>query len=126
MEDKTFELLTQMYAEMQEIKSNMATKQDLDELRSRTASKQDLEELRSNMASKQDLDELRSSMATKQTIARLEIKMDKHFNALYDGYESTYEKLTLLEDKVDKLSKKVDKHDVEIRVIKGNKKTRTK
>ena len=87
MEDKTFDLLAKMYAEMQEMKSNMATKHD---------------------------------------IIRIENKMDDNFKALYDGYQLTYEKLNILESKVDDISAKVDKHDVEIRVIKGSKKARSK
>ena len=57
----------------------------------------------------------------KQDIVRLENKMDENHRALYDGYKLTYEKLTSLEKKVDEIDKKVDKHDVEIRVIKGAK-----
>lgn len=59
----------------------------------------------------------------RQDIVRLENKMDENHRALYDGYKLTYEKLTSLEKKVHKIDKKVDKHDVEIRVIKGRNKT---
>ena len=91
MDNKMFELVEKMYIEMQEMKSNMATKEDL-----------------SNMASKHD-------------IVRLEDKMDKNHKALYDGYKLTYEKLGILEDKVNEIDKKVERQDVEIRVIKGAK-----
>ncbi len=57
----------------------------------------------------------------KQDIVRLENKMDTNHKALYDGYELTYEKLITLEKKVDEIENKVEKQDVEIRVIKGAK-----
>jgi predicted nuclease with TOPRIM domain len=64
-------------------------------------------------------DNVESIMATKQDIARLEDKMDKNFKALFDGYHLTYEKCTEIDKKVDIIDSKVEKHDVEIRVIKG-------
>ncbi|MEM5816608.1 MAG: hypothetical protein AAGU16_01920 [Desulfitobacterium hafniense] len=91
MDDKMFDLLEKMYIEMQELKQDMATKQDI------------------------------SNMATRQDIVRLEDKMDINFKALYDGYTLTYEKLSALEDKVDKLSIKVENQNVEIKVIKAAK-----
>lgn len=78
------------------------------------------------MATKQELRALEGNMATKQDLARIENKMDDNFKALYDGYKLTYEKLTTLDVKVDNLSEKVDRHDVEIRVIKGNRKAKLK
>ncbi|NMB27286.1 MAG: hypothetical protein GX987_04465 [Tissierellia bacterium] len=80
--EQLFEFMTKMYGEMQEIKENMATKQD---------------------------------------IVRLEDKMDMNHKALYDGYKLTYEKLTMLGEKVNEIDKKVERQDVEIRVIKGAK-----
>ncbi|MCF6462215.1 hypothetical protein C3E89_02320 [Clostridium sp. Cult1] len=79
--------MTKMYSEMQGMKENIATKDDLDK--------------------------------TNQSIARLEHKMDTNHKALYDGYKLTYEKLTTLEKKVDEIDNKVERQDVEIRVIKG-------
>ena len=57
----------------------------------------------------------------KQDIVRLENKMDTNHKALYDRYKLTYEKLITLEKKVDEIENKVEKQDVEIRVIKGAK-----
>jgi len=54
-----------------------------------------------------------------QSIVRLEGKMDTNHKALYDGYKRTYEKLTILENKVNEIDSKVERQDVEIRVIKG-------
>lgn len=96
MEEKMFELMEKMYVEMQDMKSNMATKEDL-----------------SNMATKEDL------VRVELGIVRLEDKMDKNHKALYDGYKLTYEKLEALEEKVDRIDKKVEGQDVEIRVIKN-------
>ena len=47
--------------------------------------------------------------------------MDTNHKALYDRYKLTYEKLITLEKKVDEIENKVEKQDVEIRVIKGAK-----
>lgn len=93
MDEKMFELLEKMYIEIQNVKSNMATKEDLSEV-------------------KQEL---------KHDIVRLENKIDKNDKALFDGYELTYEKLVTLGKKVDSIDEKVEKQDVEIRVIKGGK-----
>ncbi len=73
--EQLFEFLTKMYGEMQGMKENMATKDDL--------------------------------AKTNQSIVRLEDKMDKNHKALYDGYKLTYEKLTMLEEKVDEIDKKL-------------------
>ena len=55
----------------------------------------------------------------KQDIVRLENKMDQNHKALYDVYKLTYEKLEILEEKVNEIDKNVERQDVEIRVIKG-------
>ena len=67
--EQLFKFMTKMYSEMQEMKENMGTKNDLDK--------------------------------TNQFIVRLENKVDKNHKALYDGYKQTYEKLTILENKID-------------------------
>lgn len=66
-----------------------------------------------------EMQEMKENMATKHDIIRLEDKMDTNHEALYDGYKQTYEKLTILENKVNEIDNKVEKQDVEIRVIKG-------
>lgn len=91
MDEKMFELLEKMYIEVQDIKSIMATKEDL------TKVKQEL----------------------KHDIVKIESKMDQNHKALYDGYKLTYEKLGSLEEKVNDIDKKVERQDVEIRVIKS-------
>lgn len=91
MDEKVFELMEKMYSEMQEMKSNMATKDDL----------------------------ISVERGLKLDIVRLENKMDQNHKALYDRYKLTYEKLETLEEKVNEIDKKVEGHDVEIRVIRN-------
>ena len=55
----------------------------------------------------------------KNDIIRLENKLDNNSMALFDGYKQTFERLGVVEQKIDDLTNKVDKQEVEIRVIKG-------
>ena len=66
----------------------------------------EMQEKKENMATKDDL------AKTNQSIVRLEDKMDVNHKALYDGYKQTYEKLTVLEKKVDEIDNKVEKQDL--------------
>lgn len=91
MEEKVFDLLEKMYADLSGKIDGMS---------------KEMQELKGNMAAKQD-------------IVRLENRMDTKHKALFDVYKQTYEKLTALEIKFDEIDKKVEKQDVEIRVIKG-------
>ena len=47
-------------------------------------------------------------------LTKLEVELKDDIKALYDGYKQTYEKVTFLESKL-------DKQEVEIRVVKGGK-----
>lgn len=89
MEEKIFSMLEKMYIEIQEMK----------------------------MATKVELQDIKESMATKHDLVKIEGKMDANFKALFDGYNQTYEKLEVLEKKVDRIEKKVDSHDIKIKVI---------
>ena len=110
MEDnKLFDLVEKMYADLSSKMGNMESR--MDKMEANMATKDDI----ANMATKDDL----ANMATKHDIIRLENKMDANHKALYDGYKLTYEKLEVLEDKVTEIEKHVEKHDVEIRVIKS-------
>lgn len=100
MDEKMFELFEKMYIEIQDMKSNMVTKEDL-----------------ANMATKEDLSKVERGL--KHDIVRLEDKIDQNNKALYDGYKLTYEKLEVLEEKVNEINKNVEKQDVEIRVIRS-------
>ena len=94
MEDKTFELLTKMYGEFSDRFDDVG---------------KDIKIL------KNDVKDL------KNDVIRIENKLDTNSKALFDGYNQTYEKLLVVEKKVDGLSDKVDKQEVEIKVIKGGK-----
>jgi hypothetical protein len=58
----------------------------------------------------------------KNDVIRLENKLDNHSKALFDGYHQMYEKLEVVDDKLDALREKVDRHDIKIRVIEGGRK----
>lgn len=87
MEDKTFELLSKMY-------SDINTK--LDEINKKIDLKAD-----------------------KNDIVRIEDNLGNNSKALFDGYKQTYEKVIDIEKQLTDISAKVEKQDVEIRVIKN-------
>ena len=72
MDEKVFNLLETMYADLSSKIDNMDN----------------------------ELKELKINVATKHDIVRLENKMDENDKALYDGYKLSYEKLEVLEEKV--------------------------
>ena len=95
MEDKAFELLEKMYGEFTEFRKESNTR----------------------------LDKVEGSIKTLgNQVTSLEHGLKKDISVLYDGYKQTYEKLEVIEDKVDTLSEKVDKHDIKIQVIEGGQK----
>ncbi|MGH4120978.1 hypothetical protein [Clostridium sp.] len=87
LEDKTFDLMSKMYTEM-----NLK----FDEINIKLDKKAD-----------------------KSDIIRLEDKFEDKTKSLFDGYTQTYEKLTNIEKKLEAISIKVEKQDIEIRVIKN-------
>ncbi len=52
-------------------------------------------------------------------VARLENDLKPKVEAALDGYKIVFEKLNTLESKVDNINEKVEKQEVEIKVIKG-------
>lgn len=50
---------------------------------------------------------------------RLEDKLENNSKALFDGYKQTYEKIADLDNNIKELSNRIEKQDVEIRVIKN-------
>ena len=102
MEDKTFDLLGKMYTEINTRFGEINTR--FGEMNSR------FDELNIKLDKKAD----------KNDIVRLEDKLDNKTKALFDGYTLTYEKLTDIEKKLEYISIKVEKQDIEIRVIKNN------
>jgi len=91
MEDKTFELLTKMYGEFSS-----------------------------------RFDGVENRLKKVEFLIENDVKKD--INSLYDGYKQTYEEVVVvrktmneISSKVDRLSDKVDRQEVEIKVIKGGK-----
>ena len=102
MENKMFELLTRMYNEF----SNR------------------FDRVEKNISGlKEDVTGLKEDVTgLKEDVIRIENKLDSSTKALFDGYMQTHERLGILEKKVDELSGKFDRHEVEIKVIKGGRK----
>ena len=116
MENKMFELLTRMYNEFSNrfdrvVKNISGLKEDV------TGLKEDVTGLKEDVTGlKEDVTGL------KEDVIRIENKLDSSTKALFDGYMQTHERLGILEKKVDELSGKFDRHEVEIKVIKGGRK----
>ena len=98
MEDKTFELMTKMYSEMQ------------DGFKRIDGEMQDMKE---NMATKDDIQEV------KQSIVRLETEHGKKLDALADGYVQSVESINKLQQEVEKLTDRVEHQEIKLQVIKG-------
>jgi len=94
MDDKVFNLLEKMYVEIQEVKANMATKQEL------TDTREEISHIR-------------------QDIVRIEDKMDSNHKALYDGYKQTIEGITELRVKLDKLTDRVENQEIRLQVLRS-------
>ena len=128
MDSQVYNLIEMIHTEVQNIKSKMATKEDLLGMATKEdllgmATKEDL----LGMASKEDLNRMAAGLAKnedlcdlRQKVVVMEDKMDKNFKALYDGQKLMFDKLITLEAKVDRIEQKVEKHDVEIKVIKAS------
>lgn len=67
------------------------------------------------------MDKKLEGKADKSDIARMEKKQDTDSKVLFDGYKQTYDKLQMLETKIDGLSQTIEKQDVELKVLKGGK-----
>lgn len=94
MEDKAFELLTKMYSEFSEFRKDITDKVENNSKEIKTVGNQ---------------------------VTKLENEFKTDAKALFDGYKQTYEKLGVLETKVDSISQKIEKQDVELKVLKGGK-----
>ncbi|WP_427338088.1 hypothetical protein [Caloranaerobacter sp. DY30410] len=91
MDDKTFELLEKMYVEILEIKQDV---------------KSNAKAIAQNA----------KAIARVESI--IENQIEKKIDALFDGYKQNSERIIRLEEKVDKLIDKVERQEVEIKVIK--------
>lgn len=94
LEDKAFELLTKMYGEFSEFRKDITDKVENNSKEIKTVGNQ---------------------------VTKLENEFKTDAKALFDGYKQTYEKLGVLETKVDSISQKIEKQDVELKVLKGGK-----
>ena len=106
MDDKTFDLLSKMYAELAEFR------RETNDFRKETNQRLD------------KLEEGQHKLGNQMT--RMEENNSKDSTALFDGYKVTYEKLDSLQKDVEKIDKKIDgleqivkNHEVQIKVIKG-------
>lgn len=97
LEQKFFDFMEKMYSEMQ--KGFVELKGDIKELKEGQGK---LEERQSNL---------------EKQVAQIENDLKPKVEAALDGYRVVYEKLEILETKVDTLTETVANHDVEIQVI---------
>jgi uncharacterized protein YaaR (DUF327 family) len=95
VEDKAFDLLTRLYGELTEFR------QDMNAFRKTT--EEDIQSL-------------------KNEVLQIEQEHGTRLEALLDGYKQTYEKLELVEQKLDALSESVEQNDIKIKVIEGGRK----
>lgn len=92
MDDKTFELLEKMYGEFSEFRKETNNK----------------------------FDKLETEMkGLHMDVVRIENNLGKKVDAALDGYMQVYEKQLEHDKRFDSLEGKMQKQDVEIRVIKG-------
>jgi len=102
VEDKTLELIEKMYSEFTNFSKDMNDfRKDMNNFRKET--KEDIQGL-------------------KKDVLRIENDHGKKLEALFDGYHQMYEKLEVIEGKVDTIAEKVERHDIKIQVIEGGRK----
>ena len=103
MEDKTFELLTKMYSEFSGRFDGVENRLNGVENRLNGVENR--------------LNTLENGQKKIESLIENDVKKD--ISALYDGYKQTYEEVVGIKKTVNEISSKVEKQDVEIRVIKG-------
>lgn len=131
MADDTFELLTRMYADFsaqfKEIKADIKElKSDVSELKVRvTRLESEVAELKSEVAElKSDVSELKSEVSTlKKDMAKLSLKLENETNRkidlLFETRVDGNRRFEVLESKMEAVSVKVDKHEIEIKALKA-------
>lgn len=115
-----FDLMTQMYSELQNLSGQVG------KLDARLTSLEDkVDEGFSRVDQRftkveEDIARVEQRVAkVEKDIIRLEDKVENSSRALFDGYTQSYEKLSMVDDKLDALSIQVEKQDVEIKVIRN-------
>ncbi|MDT3701013.1 MAG: hypothetical protein RO469_16520 [Thermincola sp.] len=104
MEQKIFELMEKMYREMQNVRNEMDN--GFSEVNNR------LSVLESDVLG---LKQGQTSLV--KQVAQIENNLKPKVEAALDGYKVVYEKLEVIENKVDKLAETVENHDVKIEGI---------
>jgi predicted nucleic acid-binding Zn-ribbon protein len=104
--DKLFEFIEKMYAELKGNQEKMYS------------------EMKAGFKSVNNrLDNVEGRLGNvEKAVISLEYELKETKKTLYDGYVQNTEAINRLETKVDKLSEKVDRHDIKIQVIEGGKK----
>lgn len=98
MDEKTFELMEKFYADFLE------TKEDIKGI-------------------KQDVGILK--VGQKKLEINMENEISNKVKMLFEGQKGINEHLEKIENKLDEVSEKVDKHDIKIQVIEGGKRKKT-
>jgi hypothetical protein len=98
VDERLFDLMSKMYGEFRDFKKEVNERFD-------------------GIDQRFDASDKRIDNLSNQFV-RFEDEIKQDISALFDGYKLTYEKLGVVEQKVDDLSAKVEKQDVEIKVIK--------
>ena len=122
MEEKVFELLSQMLNEIKDMKVNITTKEDLLGMATKMdiegiATKEDLK----GMVTKEDLKEIATSDDIRRIEAALfkfENKAESKFDALIDGYKQNTEAIYELRRDVENLKSVVEQHEVKLKIVK--------
>lgn len=104
MEEKIFAMMEKMYSEMQNGFKELREGQD------------GLEKRMNKFEKGMNKFEKGQTSLIKQ-VAQIENDLKPKVEAALDGYKVVYEKLEVLENKVDKLAETVESHDVKIEVI---------
>lgn len=97
MEDKTFVLLEKLYIEMQSIRSEMATKDEMN-------------------AGFETVNNRIGSMEL--SLVRMEDKYDTKLSAVFDGLTANTEAVNSLRTEMKTLETKVDDHEVKLKIVK--------
>lgn len=75
----------------------------------------------------QKLDNLDNRLTSlEKTVAKIEFEQGKKFSTLFDGYKQTNDRLDRMENKIDDMTLKIERHDVKIHIIEGKSLKRVK
>ena len=118
MEDKLFDLLEKLYIEMQHGFANIRKEMQDEFSNVRKEMQGEFSNVRKEM--QDEFSNVHKEIdGTNQRLVSLENKLASNLKALYDGYNQNTQSINRLEKKIDELTEKVDRHDIEIKVIKN-------